>query len=165
MFLSLRTFLHLVVVWLLLLMAIPFVFILFFARYWRESSRKPLEYWERPMLVAIVGFFMLLSIAPAPDYPRMTASALPALILLGWFLDSPRKLARALVVALSVGTLLMALFEVAKSGPTPWTSSRPPRVNLHSSIESSIRSTFGFSNIRGRRSIFIRRLTQTFTST
>ena len=118
-FLSLRTFLHLVVVWLLLLIAIPFVFILFFARYWRESSRKPLEYWERPMLVAIVGFFMLLSIAPAPDYPRMTASALPALILLGWFLDSPRKLARALVVALSVGTLLMALFEVARERPHP----------------------------------------------
>ena len=49
------------------------------------------------MLVAMVGFFMLLSIAPAPDLFRMAASVLPALILLGWLIDSPRKLARALV--------------------------------------------------------------------
>ena len=55
------------------------------------------------MLVAIVGFFMLLSIAPAPDGARMAVSALPALILLGWFLDSPRQLARALAAAITAG--------------------------------------------------------------
>ena len=88
---------------------------------------KPLEYWERPMLVAIVGFFMLLSIAPAPDFVRMAASVLPALILLGWLLDSPRKLARALVVALTLGTLLVApLFGSGTQAPPGGHPRNPP---------------------------------------
>ncbi len=118
-FASLRTFLNPFAQWLLLFAFIPLVFILFFARYWRESSRKPLEYWERPMLVAIVGFFMLLSIAPAPDFVRMRASMLPPFILLGWLLDSPRKLPRALVVALTLGTLFLALFSLMARRPHP----------------------------------------------
>lgn len=98
---------------------IPLVYILFFARYWREYRKKPLEYWERPMLVAIVGFFLLLSVARAPDWVRMAAVSLPALILLGWLLDSPRKLARTLVLVLTAGALLVALRAVARQRPIP----------------------------------------------
>jgi hypothetical protein len=105
---SLRTFLHPFAQWIFLSAFIPIVYILFFARYWREHSRKPVGDWERPMLVAIVGFFMFFSIAPAPDYVRMMASMLPPLILLTWLLDSPKRLARVCVVALVVGTLLIA---------------------------------------------------------
>ncbi len=115
---TMRAFFHSLDYWLLLL-AIPFIFILFFARYWRGHSKKPLEYWERPMLVAVVGFFMLLSVAPAPNPNRMAVSALPPLILLGWFLDSPRKLARALAAVFTVGALLAAAYGIAKSRPQP----------------------------------------------
>ncbi len=118
-FASLHSFLYSFAHWLFLLLVTPFILILFFVRYLRESSRKPLEYWERPMLVAIVGFFMLLSIAPAPDGARMAVSALPTLILLGWFLDSPRQLARALAAAFTVGTLLIAFYSVATRRPQP----------------------------------------------
>ena len=118
-FASLHSFLYPFAHWLFLFVITPLIFILFFARYWRESRRKPLEYWERPMLMAIVGSFILLSIAPAPDSPRIAVSALPALILLGWLLDSPRKIARAFVVVFTLGTLLTALYSVAARRPSP----------------------------------------------
>ena len=118
-FTSFREFLHPFAAWLFLFAVIPLAYILFFARYWRESRKKPMEYWERPMLVAIVGFLMLLSAAPAPDWVRMAAVSLPALILLGWFLESPRKLARTLAVVLAVGTLLVALHAIARTTAYP----------------------------------------------
>ena len=118
-YISLRTFLHPFAQWLFLSAFIPIVYILFFAHYWRERPRKPVEYWERPMLVAIVGFFMLLSIAPAPDYVRMMASMLPPMILLVWLLDSPTRLARAFVVAGTIVTLLIGVWSVAMRGPYP----------------------------------------------
>jgi hypothetical protein len=105
--------------WLFLYAVIPFILIMFFARYWRESAEKPVEYWVRPMLVAIVGLFMLLSIAPSPGPRRMAVSELPALLLLGWLIDSPRKLARALAVVLAVGVLLVALHAVTRRRPIP----------------------------------------------
>jgi hypothetical protein len=105
--------------WLFLFFATPLIFVFFFARYLRESRRKPLDYWERPMLVGIVGLFMLLSIAPAPDSARIAISALPALILLIWLLDSPRKVCRVSVAVLALGTLLTAIYSVAASRPQP----------------------------------------------
>jgi len=116
---SLRAFLYSFAHWLFLFAVTPLIFILFFGRYWWKSSRKPFEYWERPMLVAIVGFFMLLSIAPAPDGFRMAVTAFPALILLVWFLDSPRKLAQGLAAAITVATLVIALYSVAAHEPQP----------------------------------------------
>jgi hypothetical protein len=105
--------------WLLLFAVIPFAFILFFAHYWRESRKKPLEYWQRPMLVAIVGLLMFLSVAPAPDDVRMAGISLPALILLGWLLDSPRKLVRALVVVVTAGLALAAFHAVVAKRTVP----------------------------------------------
>jgi len=116
-FASVRTFLSPFAHWLFLFVLSPFSFVLFFSRYWRDSRRKPLEYWDRPMLVAIVGFFMFLSIIPAPSDVRMAAIMLPALILLIWFLDSQRKLARAFVAALAAGTFLIAFYSIVERRP------------------------------------------------
>jgi hypothetical protein len=105
--------------WVFFFVVVPLVFVLFFALYWRKFSHKPLEQRERPMLLAIVGVFMLLSIAPAPDYPRLAASAPPALILLIWLLYSSRKFAQTLVVALTAGTLIAAFYLAVASRPHP----------------------------------------------
>ncbi len=118
-FASLHSFLYSAMHWLLLFLFTPIIFIWFFVRYLRESRRIQFEYWERPMLVAIVGVFMLLSIAPAPDGARIAISALPALILLGWLLDAPHKLARVFVILLTVGTLLTAIYSIAARRPRP----------------------------------------------
>jgi len=112
-FLSLRHFLFGLVHWLFLYAVIPFTYLLFFARYWRECGKKPTEFWARPMLLAVVGSFMLLGVAPSPSLTRMASSALPGFILLGWFIDSPGKLARTIVGVLVVGILLLVPHAVA----------------------------------------------------
>jgi hypothetical protein len=116
---SFGTFLHPLAQWLFLSAIIPIIYVLFFVHYWRKSRKLGLEYWERPMLVAVVGLFMLLSIAPAPDYLRMMASMLPPLILLVWLFDSSARLARACLVTLTVVTLLVAFYSLAESRPRP----------------------------------------------
>ena len=100
--------------WTFLFVALPFIHLLFFVRYWRQSTQKSIEIWERPMLVAIVGAFLLLSTAPTATTLRVASSALPGIILLGWFLDSPKKLARAIAAILTVGVLLVAPHAVAR---------------------------------------------------
>jgi len=104
---TLRLFLEGSLQWLFVYVVIPFTYVLFFARYRRDSGKKPAEYWARPMLLAIVGSFMLLSIIPAPSLFRMLLSELPGVILLGWLIDSPGKLARAVGGALALGVLLV----------------------------------------------------------
>lgn len=112
--------------WLFLHAVIPLIFILFFARYRWESRQGSAKSWERPMLVAIVGLFLLLSIAPAPASIRIAASSLPGIILLGWLIDSPRKLARGFAAAISMGVLVVALHAVARRRPFPnWTLVTP----------------------------------------
>ncbi|HMD83179.1 MAG TPA: hypothetical protein VKO18_00600 [Terriglobia bacterium] len=99
--------------WSFIFAVVPFTYVLFFARYWRESGKTPTEDWERPMLLAMVGSSLLLSVAPAPSLGRMGPSVLPGIILLGWFLDSPRKLGRVLATSLAVGVLLIVTHAVA----------------------------------------------------
>jgi hypothetical protein len=103
--------------WLPELPAVPCIFILFFVRYWKDAKKKSWEFWQRPMLVAIVGFFMFLSVAPAPASNRVMSGSLPAFILLGWFLDSPRKKARALVAIWGVLTLVCVTYSMARFRP------------------------------------------------
>ena len=66
------------------------------------------------MLLALVGSTMLLSVAPAPTFWRLASSALPGIILLGWFLDSGGRLARTLKTALALGLALLAPYGVAR---------------------------------------------------
>jgi hypothetical protein len=78
------------------------------------------------MLLAMVGFALLLSTAPAPGPLRMAASELPGVILLVWFIDSPRKVTRALAGLLAAGTVLIALNAVVRERPVPkWILTTP----------------------------------------
>lgn len=101
--------------WVFIYIIMTLIPILFFVYYGRESQKKPKEFWERPMLLAIVGTMMLLSVAPAPEILRMTVSALPEIILLGWFMDSPRMLTRGLTTVLAAGILLGVPYSVARA--------------------------------------------------
>jgi hypothetical protein len=100
--------------WLFIFVVVPLIPILFFGRYWRESRNKPREYWERPMLLAMVGSLMVLSVVPAPASIRVASSTLPGIVLLGWFLDSPRKLGRSIAVLLTAGILFVIPHGVAR---------------------------------------------------
>jgi len=112
--------------WLFLHAVIPSAFVAFFADYWRGSHTQPAKSWERPMLVAIVGAFLLLSTVSAPASIRIAASSLPAIILLVWLIDSPRKLAHVIAAVSTGGVLLVALHAVTRRRPIPnWTLSTP----------------------------------------
>jgi hypothetical protein len=59
------------------------------------------------MLINLMGLAFFVSIASAPNWLRVASSALPALILLVWFLDAPGKLnrlARWALWGVSIGT-------------------------------------------------------------
>ena len=114
-FTSLSSFLLQFKEWLFIYVVIPFSYLLFFGRYRRDSNKRAMEFWERPMLLATVGAFLLLSIAPAAGRFRMAVSALPGIILLVWFIDSPRRLARILAAVLAVGVMLVVPFAVRKA--------------------------------------------------
>jgi len=71
---------------------LPLVYLLFFARCWRESQNRPEQPWDRLMLVSLLGFLLLAGVAPAPVYWRLCTVSLPALIIFVWFLSSKGKL-------------------------------------------------------------------------
>ncbi len=98
--------------WCVLYVVYPFVFILFFVRYWKQRLKKPVEYWARPMLVAIVGVFMFLSIAPSPSSTRMETAALPMFILLCWHVESFGRAVRPVAALLAFGVIAVALSAV-----------------------------------------------------
>jgi hypothetical protein len=121
-FVTLRGFIYQCGEWLFVNGIMPATAILFFARYGRDRGKKPIEFWERPMLLAVVGASMFLGIAAAPALHRLAACAFPGLLLLGWFLDSPGKLARVLKILLPVGVLVIALHGMFKAeSPHRWT--------------------------------------------
>jgi hypothetical protein len=60
----------------------------------------------------------------------MAVSELPALLLLAWLIDSPRKLARALAAIFAVGVLLVALHAETRSRPIPVGILSTPRGKL-----------------------------------
>jgi hypothetical protein len=98
---------------------IPLVFIVFFVCYVRRSKESPIDRWERPMLLAITGAFMLLSVVPAPGDVRMVTCLLPALILLCWFLDPPGWFRGIIKAALAAGCLVIAIRALIVLSPRP----------------------------------------------
>jgi hypothetical protein len=99
------------------LVGVPCIFIIFFVRYWRKADKENRKLWERPMLVAVVGLFLFLSVLPAPAPNRVMAGSLPAFILLGWLLDSKSKAARALVAVCGVLAIVGTAYSVARYRP------------------------------------------------
>lgn len=120
-FITLRSFIPRFGHWVFVNGIMPATATLFFARYGRESGKKPLEFWERPMLLALTGTGMLLSVAAAPAPHRLAACALPGILLLAWFIDSPGKFTRVLRILLPVGVLVVALHGmVTAESPQRW---------------------------------------------
>jgi hypothetical protein len=95
--------------WIFIHALLPLVYLLFFARCWRESRKRPEQPWDRLMLLSLMGLFLFSAVAPAPDYGRLCAVAFPGLIIFVWFLIAAGKLhflARQ-VLWLSTGIVLV----------------------------------------------------------
>jgi hypothetical protein len=98
-----------VVAFLLVHFLIPLVYILFFVRFKRESRSHPEEPWDQLMLISFTGLFLFLGTVHSAGYMRMHTIALPALILLVWFLKSSFTTERILLRMLWAGALVLAI--------------------------------------------------------
>jgi hypothetical protein len=74
--------------WLFIHALLPLVYLLFFARCWREFKQRPDQPWDRLMLVNLMGSFLFLGVAPAPVYWRLCVVSPPGVVILAWFLGS-----------------------------------------------------------------------------
>ncbi|HZT69111.1 MAG TPA: hypothetical protein VFC10_05105 [Terriglobia bacterium] len=93
---------------------IPLIYILFFVRYWTTARQNPDAPWDRLMLLSLTGFLMFLGIVSAPSWLRICAVSPPAVILFGWFWNSPGKFRVLRVNAVWVLAMLMAISECAE---------------------------------------------------
>jgi hypothetical protein len=98
--------------------ATPLICSVVLARYFWKSGKNSWDDWAGPVLVATVGMFLFLSMAPAPAAYRVLVTSLPAFILLGWLIDAPGKLPRAILVFCSVGVFAAVTFSVLRSRPS-----------------------------------------------
>ncbi len=93
--------------WVFIHALVPLVYLLFFARFWSESKKRPDQPWDRLMLMSLVGFFLFAAVAPAPGYGRLGKASLPGLIIFGWFLSSRGKLPSLARQMLWLGAVVM----------------------------------------------------------
>jgi hypothetical protein len=111
-----------VAAYLLIHFLIPLVYILLFVRYKGESRLHPEEPWDRLMLISLTGLFLFLINAHSAGFMRMHTIALPALILLVWFLKSTFATERILLRMLWAGALVLAIARPAII-QTQWSAS------------------------------------------
>ena len=96
-------------IWLFVHALLPLVYLLFLARQAREGKQRPEEPWDRLMLLNFVGLSLFLAVAPAPNWFKVSSAALPALILLVWFVRSGGRFARAARLLLWLAALSVAV--------------------------------------------------------
>ncbi len=83
-------------VWLFIYALLPFVYVFFLARYYRQVRVHPDEPWDRLMLVNTVGIFLFLGIAFSPAWFRLISVAPPGMIVVVWLIKSSKRLPRRL---------------------------------------------------------------------
>jgi hypothetical protein len=97
--------------------AAPCICLLVLVRYLCRVRRNSWDDWDRPVLVAIVGLFLFLSMASAPSPPRLIPGSLPGFVLVGWLLNSRSNVARGFFALCSVAVLVAASYSVIRSRP------------------------------------------------
>jgi len=73
---------------------VPFIYILFLLKYTNVSAKLDRKSRERLVLMNATGVVLFLTVASAPAYSRLYAVSPPALVIMVWLLNSPRKAPR-----------------------------------------------------------------------
>lgn len=89
--------------------SIPLVYIAFAVDAVRRSKEDRDESWREALLVAILGFAMLLAIVSAPSVKRLAAASPTAMILLAWLLGRPGRAATVLKALLGGVAVVFAI--------------------------------------------------------
>src|SRR5205814_7356603 len=102
-------------IWIGIHLLVPLIYILFFVRWWREERNYPHVSWDRLMLVAVVGLFLFIGIAPAASYLRLCTASCPAFILFVWFARWPGRLERGILRCLWMLALTLMFVETPRA--------------------------------------------------
>lgn len=104
--------------WLFWFVLNPLAYVVFFIAYLRNGRRLTPQQWARPMLVAVVGLFIFLCVAPSPNPNRMSVSVLPALILLVWFVPAAPRPRRWIISACVALVVIIGLNDAVRHRPS-----------------------------------------------
>ena len=122
-------------IWLLVHALLPLLYLLFFARQAREAKQHPEEPWDRLTLLNLVGLSLFLAVASAPNWFKVSSAALPALILLVWFVRSSSRFARAARLLLWLAALAVAVVKPV-TAQTGWRGTLETPVGRATLLES-----------------------------
>jgi hypothetical protein len=103
--------------WTFLFLLGPFSYVAFFAYYWRNRRSFSPEQWTKPMIIAVVGLFIFLCVAPSPNENRMSVSCLPPLVLLVWLIERTTRVRRLVLTVIVALIALSAIHQLIRRQP------------------------------------------------
>jgi hypothetical protein len=116
--------------WLIVHLLIPFIYLPFLFMSLRRVRIDAFPFFDRLLLLSLVGFFAYLPIAPAPTDWRVSVVAMPGLILFIWWLSTSGRLCDVARWSLWCATIATAV-------PILWAQQTRPREILETSIGSA----------------------------
>jgi hypothetical protein len=91
LFSSLLLELPAVCIWFFVHFLVPFIYLIFLVRMFRQAKTHPLEPWDKLTLLTTVGLFEFLAVAYSPSWLRLCSVAFPAIIVFVWLVKSSRR--------------------------------------------------------------------------
>ena len=78
-------------VWFFVHFLVPFIYLIFLVRMFRQAKSHPYEPWDRLTLLTTVGLFEFFTIAYSPSWLRLCSVAFPGIIVFVWLVKSSRR--------------------------------------------------------------------------
>ena len=91
LFSSLLLELPAVCVWFFVHFLVPFIYLIFLVRMFRQAKSHPFEPWDRLTLLTTVGLFEFFTVAYSPSWLRLCSVAFPGIIVFVWLVKSSRR--------------------------------------------------------------------------
>jgi hypothetical protein len=97
---------------------VPLVYIVFLLvtrRQWKDRTRSQ----DQLLLIAVTGIAMFLAIAQSPSVKRLSTVSPPAILLLAWLLDKPRRVFAVVRATLAILAAALAVTAAVRSQTRP----------------------------------------------
>lgn len=103
-------------------LCVPLMYVICLVVMHRQSKAEPNEAWDKILLLSLAGIAMFLAVISAPSWKRLSISSPPAMILLTWLLNRPKRMMAKFRIGLGVAAVVFALAGAARN-QTRWTAS------------------------------------------
>jgi hypothetical protein len=112
-------------IWFFVHFLVPFIYLIFLVRMFRQAKRHPLEPWDKLTLLTSVGLFEFFTVAYSASWLRLCSIAFPAIIVFVWLVKTSRRslLTATNLLWVTSLTLLVAQAAVVQLSVRRWISS------------------------------------------